>query len=46
MKKLIKKIATALREADDGGEGYPDYEQLAHVALRAVAKHMRKKANG
>jgi hypothetical protein len=42
--KLIKKIELALREADSDSEGYPDYEELARVALRAVAKKLRKMA--
>jgi hypothetical protein len=44
MKKLIKKIKLALEEADSDRLGYPDYEELARIAARAVAKAIRKAA--
>lgn len=44
MKKLIKKIKLALEEADSDRLGYPDYEELARIAVKAIAKAMRRAA--
>ena len=39
--KLRKKIAKALEQFDSTSEGYPDYDELARVAIKAVRKALK-----
>ena len=44
MKPLIKYIAKALMKSDTTNSGNVDYEELARVAVRKMAKRLKKKS--
>lgn len=38
----LERVAAALEAADSTGEGYPDYTELARVAIKAAKRKKRR----